>query len=164
MKGDLMSNIHLLTNEHKFSYYEEDWYPPLTAALEGLSAKEATWKPAGESVNSIWETINHMLYFEERLLYQLEGRMNQFNKVSENDLTFKEGNSDDDQAWEQIVKKINEIHAGLKQAITSLQEDDFESFAEAIMGVIRHDAYHTGQIIQIRKLQGSWAAKRRFEF
>ncbi|RFU66499.1 DinB family protein [Bacillus sp. V59.32b] len=159
-----MSNIQLLTNEHNFSYYEEDWYPPLKTALKGLNAKEATWKPAGESVNSIWETVNHMLYFEERLLCQLECRMNDFNKESENDLTFKEGNSEDDQAWEQIVKKVDEIHAGIKQAITSLQEDDFERLAKAIMGVIRHDAYHTGQIIQIRKLQGSWAAKRKFEF
>lgn len=159
-----MSNIHFLKEQHKFSYYEEDWYPPLRIALEGLSAKQATWRPAGESVNTIWETLNHILYFKERLICEIEGRMNEFNKMSENDLTFTEGDHDDDYAWEQIVSKVEEVHSRLKQTISSLQEAELTRFEEAIFGVIRHDAYHTGQIIQIRKLQGSWSAKRRFEF
>ncbi|HDR8182963.1 TPA: hypothetical protein QC116_006303 [Bacillus thuringiensis] len=30
------------------------------------------------------------------------------------------------------------------------------------MNILLHDAYHTGQIVQLRKLQGSWPAHRSY--
>ncbi|EEL34276.1 hypothetical protein bcere0019_27360 [Bacillus cereus Rock3-28] len=30
------------------------------------------------------------------------------------------------------------------------------------MNILLHDAYHTGQIIQLRKLQGSWPTHRSY--
>lgn len=30
-------------------------------------------------------------------------------------------------------------------------------------GIVRHDAYHLGQIVQLRKLQGYWPAHRSFD-
>lgn len=34
---------------------------------------------------------------------------------------------------------------------------------EEVMSLILHDAYHTGQIVLVRKLQGSWPGTRRFD-
>jgi hypothetical protein len=37
-----------------------------------------------------------------------------------------------------------------------------EPIGLTLTSIILHDAYHIGQIIQIRKLQGSWPANRSF--
>jgi len=68
-----MDKIELLLREWDFCYDEEDWFPPLSEALKGLTAAQADWRPEGGSVNSIWETVHHLIFYKERLLTRLSG-------------------------------------------------------------------------------------------
>jgi hypothetical protein len=56
------------------TYDKESWYAPLKDAVEGLTAEQAMWKPSGEAVKSIWENVNHLMYYKERMAATLEGR------------------------------------------------------------------------------------------
>lgn len=154
----------LIQKQLEFSYKIEDWYPPLKDALEGLTADQASWKPEGIAVNSIWETATHILYYKERLLAQLRGET--FSSVQSNDDTFVSQNSEE--AWQELLTRFDENHDKLERLLSSFSVEDFSkkykdnSYAKMISSINMHDAYHSGQIIQIRKLQGSWAAKRAF--
>ncbi|HYK74833.1 MAG TPA: DinB family protein [Pseudoneobacillus sp.] len=160
-----MQTKELLLKQLEYTFHTEDWYPPLKDSLEGLTADQANWKPQGVAVNTIWETVSHILYYKERLLVQLQGETFE-NSVQSNDDTFTAQNSEDE--WNAMLSRLFENHNQLEKLISSFNEEDFNKefkgskFAKMISSINLHDAYHTGQIIQIRKLQGSWAAKRAF--
>jgi hypothetical protein len=53
--------------------------------------------------------------------------------------------------------------------LSAMSDADFDRlFSQTSLGlstfnIIMHDAFHTGQIVQTRKLQGSWPARRSFD-
>lgn len=142
----------------------EDWSPPLSTALEGVSSDQASWKPEGVSGNTIWETVNHLTYYKERLLNKLKG-LPQLPHPESNDATFTVAVSGEE-AWEQAVAKLKSVHASLREVIEALEEGAYDwggsghAPGEEVMSLILHDAYHTGQIVLVRKLQGSWPSVR----
>lgn len=144
----------------------EDWSPPLGAALEGVNAELALWKAQGESGNSIWENVNHLTYYKERLLAKLTGKQGP-PTLEGNDDTFTVTESGEE-AWGKAVERLKKAHAGLREVIEALGEGAYEwggsghAPGEEVMSLILHDAYHTGQIVLLRKLQGSWPSNRSF--
>ena len=62
-----MKRIDLLLNKLDSTFDKESWYAPFKHAIEGLTAEQAMWKPAGETTNTIWENVNHLTYYKERL-------------------------------------------------------------------------------------------------
>lgn len=163
-----MNRMELLVHEWECTYDKEDWYPPLKHALDGVTVAQASWRPEGEAANTIWENLSHLLYFKERLLHRLSGT--DFPSTAEtNDDTFQpSGAPDDEAAWQAAVQRMEEVHRGIHEKLRSLSDDAFDqplptiSIGQSVMSIILHDAFHTGQIVQIRKLQGSWPARRSF--
>lgn len=161
-----MSQIDELLLKWNYCYDQEDWYPPLAPALEGVTAEEASWRPQGEAGNTIWENVNHLLYFKERLLKRL-GKEETISEGISNDDTFlnvEEG----DEAWQKTVGRIAKAHKDIRDAVSRMSEEDLRRPApnrplqDQLHSLMVHDAYHTGQIILIRKLQGSWVAARSY--
>jgi uncharacterized damage-inducible protein DinB len=164
-----MNRMQLLLHGWECTYDKEDWYPPLRDALSGLTAKEASFRPAGEAANTIWENVSHLLYYKERLLHRLSGT--EFsNDADTNDDTFTpSGGADDEEAWQADLLRMENVHRQIREKLASLTDEAFDQplpttpTGLSVMSIILHDAFHTGQIVQIRKLQGSWPARRSFE-
>lgn len=61
-----------------------------------------------------------------------------------------------------------QVHDALQSVLISLQEAELDRLTPSLpiwqqyQNILLHDAYHTGQIVQIRKLQGSWPAHRSY--
>ena len=68
-----MKRTDLLLNALDSTFDKESWYAPFKHAIEGLTAEQAMWKPSGEETNTIWENVNHLIYYKERLAANLEG-------------------------------------------------------------------------------------------
>jgi uncharacterized damage-inducible protein DinB len=164
-----MSRIDLLLHQLVHSYDKEGWYPPLRTALTGLTAEQASWRPTGEAVNTIWETVNHLLYYKERLLERLLGNNPAYPAGSNDDTFAVNAASDDEEAWQATVARAEAVHRGLHEVLAAKAEAELDGptpenpLGILIANIIMHDAYHTGEIIQIRKLQGSWPARRSFD-
>lgn len=162
-----MDKIELLLREWDFCYDEEDWYPPLLEALKGLTAALADWRPEGGSVNTIWETVNHLIFYKERLLTRLSGEEPTGSGIT-NDDTFAVA-AKEDADWEETLSRLKEVHSRIREHIALFKEEDFERplpkqpVGLTLTSLVFHDAYHTGQIIQLRKLQGSWPSRRAFD-
>lgn len=142
------------------SMEQEDWYPPLGPALKEVTLEQAVWKPGMGAANSIWENVQHLLYYKERIL----GRM-----TDPDGLPAHIGNEEtflipeiSEQAWEEARTKLEQLHAQLRSQLERMPEDELEREPERFQSLITHDAYHTGQIVLLRKLQGSWPATRSY--
>ncbi|RED36465.1 DinB family protein [Paenibacillus sp. VMFN-D1] len=162
-----MSQIQVLLQRWDECFGQEDWYPPLVPALEGVTAEEAAWKPEGEAVNSIWENVNHLLYYKEYHLQRMRGENPDF-KASSNDETFSNV-EDGDEAWQKTVDRLKQVHGEIRSFLSGLSDSELNApfptrpLASLIHSLMMHDAYHTGQIIMLRKQKGSWPASRNSE-
>ncbi|RLQ92305.1 DinB family protein [Falsibacillus albus] len=156
-----MDRIELLINGLDSTYDKESWYAPLKDSIEGLTAEQARWKPAGDAAKSIWENLNHLLYYKERLAANLEGEDWPYNLSGDENFHFTEP-TNDDHAWAKVVERVDKAHHRLKEILnkTSAEELDQKSLDAKLVDIFLHEAYHTGQIMQIRKLQGAWPEQR----
>jgi uncharacterized damage-inducible protein DinB len=165
-----VNNIELVIKRWDYCYEKEDWYPPLTDALKDLTAEQANWRPEGEHVNTIWENVHHLIFFKERLLKRMTGEESDYPEGLTNDDTFAVGLTSEEN-WQETLDRLKSVHQGIRDQIAGWKEEDFEfiypnrtqSVGQWVYSLISNDAYHTGQIIFIRKLQGSWPSRRSFD-
>lgn len=156
-----MNRKDLLVRMLDTTFDKESWYAPLKPAIKGLNAEQAIWKPAGEATKTIWENVNHLIYYKERLTANLEGR--EWTHKLDGDETFvltKQVN--DDKVWLAVVDRVETAQRGLRKALcnTTSEALTHNALEEKLLDILLHEAYHTGQIIQIRKMQGSWPSHR----
>jgi uncharacterized damage-inducible protein DinB len=156
-----MNRTEFLLKMLDTTFDKESWYAPLKPAIEGLSAEQASWKPEGAAANSIWENVNHLIYYKERLSAELEGR--EWTRNLDGDETFSfTGQVNDEKVWKAVVERTEKAQHSLRKAVSQITPERIEENAleEKLLDIMLHDAYHTGQIIQIRKMQGSWPSQR----
>ncbi|PFA69256.1 hypothetical protein CN378_04500 [Bacillus sp. AFS015802] len=156
-----MNRKDLLLRMLDTTYDQESWYAPLKSSIEGLTAEQACWKPDGEATKTIWENVNHLIYYKERTTARLEGR-EWPNPLDGNDTFYLTEQVNDDEEWNAIVERAENAHRGLREAIskTTAEKIEEDSLEEKLLDIMLHDAYHTGQIMQLRKMQGSWPSRR----
>jgi uncharacterized damage-inducible protein DinB len=141
----------VLVNQVKTTHDKEDWFVPLNIALKGVTAEQAIWKDGSEN-HSIGQLANHLLFWNERQLKVFKGEKNEpFN--GNNDETF---NAFTKEQWAQTVKKLDDVLMEIEKIVQNADEASLKNWAETIGNISTHNAYHTGQIIFVRKLQGSW--------
>ena len=131
-------------------------------AVDGLTADQALSKPDG-SDNSIWQTLSHALYYSEAYLRRFKGEQFEYD-VENNDQTFTSGDASNDE-WDRYVERFRSTMSEFRELIAASDESNFHEpvptnttrqWWEVIADMNAHNAYHAGQILLIRKLQGSW--------
>jgi DinB superfamily len=155
-----MSRAEFLLNVLDSTFDKESWYAPLKPAIEGLTAKQASFRPLGEATKSIWENVNHLIYYKERLVATLEGQ--EWTRIDGNDTFFITIQTEDDDDWNLTINRAENVHNKLKELLNKMSSEELkESGLESdLIDILLHDAYHTGQIMLLRKMQGSWPSHR----
>ena len=160
-----MDKKSLLLKYWELAANTEGWYPPYAEALRDVSVTLANWRPEGKRVNTIWETVAHVTYFKERLLARIHGKPDK--PISSNDDTFVVTGSGAAE-WQAAVARLLTVHEALLVVLRDTRTDDLdqlkpeEPLIKQFMDLIAHDAYHSGQIILLRKLYGAWPERRSF--
>lgn len=154
-----LKQIDMLLNALDSTFDKENWYAPFRHAIEGLTAEQAVWKSAGKATKSIWENVNHLTYYKERLAAKLEGQ--EWTNNLDGDATFNlTKQSSDDKEWEKVIERAEDAQHNLRKVLSTISKEKLEQLASNLLDIMLHDAYHTGQIIQLRKMQGSWPSNR----
>ena len=148
----------------EYTYERTDGaYPPLTAALAGLTAQQASWKPSGER-HSIWQIVRHMTQWMEAGMEALAGRPQVYLDLERSDWGAVSG---DERAWQADVARLQRDYRQFKARLQAMSEDDLAAMLEPYRGISRypaairfiktatHDTYHIGQIRYLRALQGA---------
>ena len=160
-----MQRKDILLQGWDFTYDIEGWYPPLKDALQDVDHEMASCKAEGRASNTIGELVNHLLYYKKRFLYRLENRTWPV-KINTNDDTFFIEDYSTPSNWKNLTQELASVHNGIREKLAHLKDEDLDAARpndpvdRQILDLILHDAYHTGQIILIRKLYGSWPEYR----
>jgi uncharacterized damage-inducible protein DinB len=149
----------ILIEQFTACYDENNWFVSLKTVLDGVTADQAAWKPAGAD-NTIWEEVNHLIFWNERWLQRYRGELNEPQDV-ENKGTFKSDETD----WQKTLEKLWEVMDEWRNKLASITDEKLESPVNAeyqaswrspLAQQNIHNAYHIGQILLLRKIQGSW--------
>jgi len=141
----------LLSEQMKYSHTEENWFVPTKIAITGISAEQSKWKDSTEN-HSIGELVSHLLFWNELFLKNLNGQ--DFSDLEmDNELTFKVYSEN---GWENTVAKLDSVQMKLQLVIERASNEQLSDIASDVLTMTAHNAYHTGQIMYIRKRNGWW--------
>jgi uncharacterized damage-inducible protein DinB len=141
----------VLLEQLRTTHSDEDWFVPANIAVAGLTADQAKWTP-GNGNHSVGQLANHLWFWDTQALARFKGeKPPAFG--GNNDETFNEFNA---QQWDDLVKKLNQVMTDWEAAVTNADDQKLADNASLIAHVGAHNAYHIGQIIYVRKLQGVW--------
>ena len=141
----------VLLNQLKTTHNKEEWFAPLNVAIEGITADQANWKPKGAD-HSIAELANHIIFWNQENLSKFLGEPVP-NYNGNNSETFSPVTKE---TWPITVKRADSVLTAWENAIEAADDAKLEKWYEIIGHISTHNAYHTGQIVFIRKLQKSW--------
>jgi len=141
----------VLLEQLKTTHSNKDWFVPANIAVQGLTAEQATWTD-GKGNHSIGQLAYHLVFWNAQSLAKFKGQTPA--KFSgNNDETF---NDFDTKKWNDTVQQLDKVMTDLEKFVESADEKTLEKNASTIAHIGTHNAYHIGQIIYIRRLQGSW--------
>lgn len=141
----------ILLSQLKSTYSQEEWFVPIKIAIEGLTPEQASWKDATEN-HSIAQLVNHLIFWNQQNLAKFRGE-----KPAAFSGDNKETFANVDQAgWDKCVKQIDEVMVAWEKAIEEADDAKLAKWAPTISKISTHNAYHTGQIIYIRKMRQNW--------
>lgn len=136
-----------------------EWFVPVTTAVAGLTPEQAKWIPKSNGPgnpapadHSVGMLAYHLLFWNTESLARFKGEK-AAPVPSDNAETF---NNFDATNWPATVQKLGAVLTAWEQAVESSDDAKIQAEAATIAHIGAHNAYHTGQIIEIRKLQGSW--------
>lgn len=141
----------VLLDQLKSTHNNKDWFVPANIAVEGVTPEQASWKDA-TGTHSVGQLAYHLVFWNERALAELKGeKVAAFN--GNNEETF---DSFDKKTWGDVVKRLDAVMVGLEKLVSEANDAKLKEIASTVSKISTHNAYHTGQIIVVRKLQKSW--------
>lgn len=150
-KDTALSIKTVLLEQLKTTHNVKDWFVPADSAVAGLTAEQAMWKDSSEN-HSIAQLANHLIFWNAQLLAKFKGE-----KPAAFDGNNKETFSGVDKTtWPLTVKKLDSVLTELENAVMAADETKLKGWYSTLYHVGTHNAYHTGQILYIRKMKGWW--------
>jgi uncharacterized damage-inducible protein DinB len=144
LKGVLLEQLRTTHNQ-------KEWFVSANDAVQGLTADQAKWTD-GKGNHSVGQLANHLVFWDSEELAKFKGEPEiKFN--GNNDETF---NSFDSKQWDATVKKLDQVLTDWEKAVEAADDAKVAKWASTIAHIGAHNAYHIGQIIFVRKEQGSW--------
>ncbi|MBS0030904.1 DinB family protein [Chitinophaga sp. 22321] len=141
----------ILLEQLKTTHNKADWFVPVNTAIEGLTPEQANWKDSSGN-HSIAQLVNHLIFWDLDQLEKFKGRKKDPVNIN-NDDTFSPATQ---ATWDGTVKRIDSVLTAWEQAIEQADEKTLSSSYSTIAHINAHNAYHIGQILFVRKQQGSW--------
>lgn len=144
LRGILLEQLH-------DSHDTQDWFVPAKVAVAGLTADQANWSPS-KGNHSVGQLAYHLWYWDSRSLQRFNGeKPGPYD--GNNDETF---NSFTPAQWDDVQKKLDQVMTDWEKAVETADDAKLAANASLVEHVAMHNAYHIGQILYVRKLQGVW--------
>lgn len=145
----------VLLDELRSTHNQAEWFVPANTAVAGLTAEQAAWSP-GHGNHSVGQLAYHLWFWDEQSLLKFKGEK-PMPFSGNNDDTF---NNFDPAHWDDLVKKLDAVMSDWEKAVQSADDAKLAANAATISRVATHNAYHIGEMLYARKLQGVWDASK----
>ena len=136
------------------AYSRKTWHGPnLRQSLNGVSAKQAAWRPR-RGRHNIWEIALHAAYWKYAVRRRLEGgKRGSFALKGSNFFLRPEKGKATESAWRGDRAILEKEHRELQKTIRQvLKTPQAQKRLAMLYGVAFHDVYHAGQIRLLRRL------------
>jgi hypothetical protein len=141
----------ILLEQLKTTHNVKDWFVPPIIAVAGLTAEQANWKDNTEN-HSIAQLTTHLLFWDKRALDKFTGKtQSAFN--GDNKETFAPVT---EKTWNAAIQSLDSVLTAWEVAVQNAGEKKLKEWYSTIAHIGTHNAYHTGQILYIRKMKGWW--------
>lgn len=141
----------ILLEQLRTTHNIKDWFVPPNIAIAGLTAEQANWKDSSGN-HSIAQLATHLVFWDLNMLDKFMGiPPGAFN--GNNKETFTAVSK---QTWAATVQKLDSVLTALETAVQNADDKKLQKWYSTIAHIGTHNAYHTGQIIYIRKMKGWW--------
>lgn len=158
-----MTIEQMLLKQFDHCYDKNGWFVALKNALEGVTAEQAAWKPEGAD-NSIWASLNHLNYYNNAYLQRFKGIDYEYS-ITTNEQSFESTVGSTAEAWRAELDRLDSIMTEWREVLAAADETRLAeivpkkpgtTWADIVIDMNIHNAYHGGQILLLRKLQGAW--------
>jgi hypothetical protein len=139
----------ILLHELHTTHNQAEWFVPISVAVDGLTAEQASWQPPTGG-HSAGQLTYHLLFWNRRNLIKLQGGTPD-KYAGDNDETFVKF---DTKQWTDTVTQLDQIMTDLEKLVETADDQKLAMLAPTIGNICTHNAYHIGQIVYLRKLQG----------
>jgi uncharacterized damage-inducible protein DinB len=144
----------VLLAELRSTHTKAEWFVPASIAVKGLTAEQASWTD-GKGNHSVGQLVYHLVFWNRQNLARLKDeKAAAFS--GNNDETF---NKFDSKTWNETVQQLDEVMNQLEKWVETADEAKLKESAQVFTHISTHNAYHIGEIIYVRKEQGSWDPK-----
>jgi DinB superfamily len=141
----------VLLQQLKDTHTNSNWFVCADVALAGVTAEQANWTD-GKGNHSVGQLAYHIWFWNERNLRGMRGEHPE--KFSgNNDETFDKF---DAKSWSETVQKLGAVLTELEKMVENADDAKLKAIAPTIANINAHNAYHIGEIVMVRKEQGSW--------
>lgn len=122
-------------------------------AVKGIDETLAA-KKKDVSVNSIWQLVNHIIYWRKTVMIRLQGVLGNPPMPD-----FYQPDKSDKQSWKETLVHFEEVHRELVKAIRAFPSLHLDAASpmkgqtnyQLLIGCLQHDGYHMGQIVLLKK-------------
>lgn len=133
------------------------WFAPWEKAVAGLAPEQAAWSP-GVGRHSIWQNVAHVCAWREYTLTKVDGRPGP-KRQDMDALNFEGPKKGDVEEWRALIARLRQTHMDMAAAMQSVGGSGGSPLerggaAERLAYHLGHDAYHLGQIMQLRAMLG----------
>lgn len=141
----------ILLEQLQTTHNKKDWFVPPAIAIAGLTPVQANWKDGSDN-HSIAQLTTHLIFWNLQMLDKFEGKPQQ---------AFDGNNKEtfslvDEKSWPATIQRLDSVLTAWENAVTKASDQKLEKWYSTIAHIGTHNAYHTGQILYIRKMKGWW--------
>lgn len=140
----------ILLEQLRSTHTKAEWFVPANTAIEGLTAEQANWTD-GKGNHSVGQLVNHLVFWNRRSLQKFKGE-SQDKFSGNNDETF----NFDPKKWDDSVKQLDAVMTDWENSVEAADDAKLKEWYSTIAHIGTHNAYHIGEIVMVRKEQGSW--------
>jgi hypothetical protein len=138
----------LLLQQLRETHNQKNWFVSGKEAAANLTPEQAAWSDGKN--HSVGQLMQHLVFWNSQSLAQFKGEHP--SQPGDNNETFKF----DPKQWNNIVKQFDEVMTNLEAQVSSADEAKLQKMAPTVARIAQHNAYHIGEIVMVRKAQGSW--------
>jgi uncharacterized damage-inducible protein DinB len=144
-----------LLEQLRSTHDKKDWFVDGDTAVAGLTPEQASWRD-GKGNHSVGQLLYHLVFWNQRTLARLKGEPP--SKFSgNNEETF---DTFDAKRWNETIRQYDEVMTELEKLVENASETQLKSWATDLEHIGAHNAYHIGEIVYVRREQGSWDPKK----
>jgi len=141
----------VLLEQLRSTHNKAEWFVPANTAVAGLTPAQASWTDKSGN-HSVGQLANHLVFWDRESLAKFKGeKPAKFD--GNNDETF---NNFDEKSWNTTVTQLDAVLTEWEKAVEAADDKKIAEWASTIAHVGAHNAYHIGQMVYVRKLQGVW--------